>query len=1020
MTDLLRRLASAPAVAIALGVSACGEGVVLPDEGEPATITVVSGNGQRAPAGTTLGQDLVVRVADTRDRPVADMEVEFGIETGAGVIAPATATTNSEGHASAKWRLGPGAGDQRVRAQAGGGGTPLAVSFTATATTGSVGLLELVSGDGQVGGVSSALPAPLVVRVTDGLGNPVPGVTVTWAVSGGGSIDPASGLSGDDGTVSAQRVLGPTAGLQSAQAAVEGLANPVTFTHTADASNPTSLVRVSGQGQTAPAGFQLPDSLVVRLLDDNGNGIGGRSVTWVVPAGAGAVDPVNSTTTADGYAVTRWTLGAAAGDYTINAVFSGLPSIPFTATATSDVPTAIVLLSGNSQTAPVGTTLPSPLRVRVTDANGNPVENVSVTWEALSDGSVSSTTTGTDPQGIAQVSLTLGGTPGTYTTTATVNGLAGSPVTFSSIAEIGRAARLVFLSQPTSALVGQTLPSIVVEIQDAAGNRVGDATNRVRISSSVAGTLTGGFQQDAVGGVATFDNLAITRTGSAYRLTASASGLADATSEPFDIARGATSIAVTAPSNPSVTGQTVTISYDINVIAPGTGSLTGNVQVSDGTQSCTGGINAGTGVGNCSIPFQTAGTHPLTATYSGDLNFTGSVSSAVNHLVNKANTTVLIGSLDPSTVGQALRVPFDVNVNTPGSGTPTGDVTITISGGSETCAAPISVGFCDITPQAGGNRTLTASYPGDANYNGDTDTESHPIRTETTTGVTTSKAATVVGESVTFTATVSVVAPAPGTPTGSVQFRADGTALGGPVALSGGSANRETTSLGAGSRVITAEYLPTGLFSASSGTLTPNQQVSQAATTTAVTDVPDPSNPGQTYTVTVTVQPVAPGGGAPDGSASVNDGAGGTCVATLSGGSGSCDLNGATPGDRTITATYGGSSNYIGSAGTAPHRVNNPPVASAESYAVPANFFIAPAAAQGVLANDSDADGDVLRAALDGPGTSNGELIMNLNGDGGFIYTPNSGFIGTDSFTYHATDGFANSATVTVTLQVSP
>jgi len=115
LTDLLRRLASAPVVAIALGVAACGEGVVLPDEGEPATITVVSGNGQRALAGTTLGQALVVRVADTRDRPVANMEVEFGIETGAGVIAPGTATTNSEGHASATWRLGPGAGDQRVR-----------------------------------------------------------------------------------------------------------------------------------------------------------------------------------------------------------------------------------------------------------------------------------------------------------------------------------------------------------------------------------------------------------------------------------------------------------------------------------------------------------------------------------------------------------------------------------------------------------------------------------------------------------------------------------------------------------------------------------------------------------------------------------------------------------------------------------------------------------------------------------------------------------------------------------------
>nr|MBA3260582.1 Ig-like domain repeat protein [Gemmatimonadales bacterium] len=923
------------------------------------------------------------------------------------------------GLASATWRLGPGAGEQRVRATV--GGAPLVVSFTATAISGSAGLLELVSGDGQVGGVSSALAAPLVVRVTDGLGNSVPGVTVIWSVSGGGSIDPASGVSGEDGTVSAQRVLGPTAGLQSAQAEVEGLGNsPVTFTHTADASNPTSLVQISGDDQSAPAGFQLPDSLVVRLLDDNGNGIGGRSVTWVVPASAGVVDPVNSTTTADGYAVTRWTLGSAAGDYTINAVFSGLPSVAFTATATSDVPTTLALLSGNGQTGPVGTTLPGSLRVRVTDANGNPVQNVSVTWEALGDGSVSSTTTGTDAQGVAQVSMTLGGTPGTYTTTATVNGLAGSPVTFSALAEIGRAARLVFLSQPSNALVGQTLPAITVEVQDAAGNRVSDATNFVRISSSVAGTLTGGNQQNAVGGVATFDVLAITRTGSAYRLTASGSGLTEDTSEPFDIGRGATSIAIAAPSGSSVTGQTVTISYDINVTAPATGSLTGNVQVSDGTQSCTGGINAGTGVGNCSISFQTAGSHSLTATYSGDVNFTGSVSAAATRTVNKANTTVIIGSLDPSTVGQPLRVPFDVNVNSPGSGTPTGDVTITISGGSETCAAPIGAGFCDITPQAGGNRVLTASYPGDANYNGDNDTETHTIRSETTTAVTSSDGTTVFGENVAFTATVAPVAGS-GTPTGSVQFKADGINIGGPQGLSAGSATFSINSLTAGTHRITAEYTPTGSFAASSGTLVPDQQVTQANTAISINGVnPEPSNPGQLYTVQVTVQRVESGSGSPGGTVTVTDAEGGSCTTEeLSGGSGSCALSTATPGAKTIAATYNGDSNFFGGSTTsAAHQVNNPPTASADSYSVPANFFIAPGAAEGVLVNDADLDGNDLSAVLDAD-VSNGLLFL-VNDTGGFTYTPNSGFVGTDSFTYHATDGFANSATVTVTLQVGP
>ncbi len=1015
------RFASVLAVAVALGLYACGEGVVLPDEGEPAAIAVIDGNEQTAPAGSTLGKELVVKVTDSRNRPVANQSVEFSIDAGGGEVAPASASTNADGLASATWKLGPGAGQQRVRARANGGGAPddLIVSFTATAFSGSAGILEPVSGDGQVGGVNSALPDPLVVRVVDGLSNPVAGVTVTWVVIGGGSIDPETSVSGPDGTASAQRILGPNAGPQSAEASVDGLAgSPVIFSHTADASNPTALELVSGDGQTAPAGFQLPDSLVVRLLDDNGNGVGGRAVTWTPEAGV--ANPINSTTNPEGYAYTRWTLGPNAGSMRMTAVFSGLEVVRFTATATADVPTTIALLSGNSQSGPIGTTLPSPLRVRVTDANGNPVENVSVTWTPGGGAQVSSTTTGTDAQGIAQVFLTLGATLGTYTTTAAVDGLAGSPVTFTSIGEPGQAARLAFLSQPATAVVGQTLAAISVEIQDAQGNRVAGATNRVTITSSVAGSLVGDNQENAVDGVATFSALAINRAGTGFNLTARASALTDATSSDFDIGQGATTTAITGrvPSA-SVTGQSVTISYDINVTAPAAGSLTGSVQVSDGTQSCSGGINAGTGGGNCPIAFSTVGDHDLTATYSGNTNFTGSTSGAVAHSVTPASTTVTIGSIGSSTVGQPVTIPFNVTVNSPGSGAPTGSVTITISGGSETCSNPISSGSCDLTPLAGGNRTVTATYGGDANYNGDTDTEPLAVRTPTTTAVATSAGTTVFGQEVTFTATVSPISGT-GTPTGTVQFQSDGANIGGPVALSGGVATRSTTTLPVGGHVITAEYTPTGTtFGGSTGTLSPNQQVNQAGTTTAIGTIdPALSNPGQPYSVSVSVQAAAPGSGTPGGSVGISDGEGGTCSAPLSGGSGSCQLSTGAPGAKTITATYNGDGNFLaGSSATAPHQVNNLPTAVADSYLVPANFFIAPPAAQGVLANDGDLDGHTLRAVGDSD-AANGTLILNLNGDGGFIYTPTPGFVGPDSFTYHATDGFGNSATVTVTLQV--
>ncbi|MGH1349917.1 MAG: Ig-like domain-containing protein, partial [Methyloligellaceae bacterium] len=71
--------------------------------------------------------------------------------------------------------------------------------------------------------------------------------------------------------------------------------------------------------------------------------------------------------------------------------------------------------------------------------------------------------------------------------------------------------------------------------------------------------------------------------------------------------------------------------------------------------------------------------------------------------------------------------------------------------------------------------------------------------------------------------------------------------------------------------------------------------------------------------------------------------------------------------------------------------------------------------ADGVLANDTDANGDALTAVLISD-VSNGTLV--LNSDGSFSYTPDSGFTGTDSFVYRADDGTGQSGDVTVTLSV--
>jgi hypothetical protein len=85
-----------------------------------------------------------------------------------------------------------------------------------------------------------------------------------------------------------------------------------------------------------------------------------------------------------------------------------------------------------------------------------------------------------------------------------------------------------------------------------------------------------------------------------------------------------TTTSITSDDNdPSVVGESVTVQYSVTVNAPGAGSLTGNVTVSDGTLSCTGTVAAG----QCDITFTSPGPRTLIATYAGDANFDGSVSA---------------------------------------------------------------------------------------------------------------------------------------------------------------------------------------------------------------------------------------------------------------------------------------------------------------------------------------------------------------------------------------------------------
>ena len=182
----------------------------------------------------------------------------------------------------------------------------------------------------------------------------------------------------------------------------------------------------------------------------------------------------------------------------------------------------------------------------------------------------------------------------------------------------GSANRLVFITGPTDRVVGEKFsPALQVQVQDAGGNPVLTATSPITLTSSVTGTLSGTATATPFLGTATFSNLAVNKAGT-YTLTAGSSGVSSQTSEPFDVAKASTTTAITSksPAGARWSASQVTFNYDVNIVAPGAGTLTGTVTVTDGTESCIGAINSGTGVGSCSIPFSTPGARNVTATYS--------------------------------------------------------------------------------------------------------------------------------------------------------------------------------------------------------------------------------------------------------------------------------------------------------------------------------------------------------------------------------------------------------------------
>jgi hypothetical protein len=350
------------------------------------------------------------------------------------------------------------------------------------------------------------------------------------------SLDPANATIGANGTGTAIAVRGTARIVASL---LTGPADTATLTIQPVA---TAIAAVSGSGQTNSVGATLAQPIIVKVSAADGLGVPGVNVAFA--ASNGGVVAASATTDANGNAQSNWKLGTTVGAQTATATVGSLTAVTFTATATPATPAKLVATAspGNGT---AGIALGSFI-VAVQDANNNVVTTftgaVTVTLGGGTTGAkLGGTITVNAVAGIATFGgLTVDKAGTAYTLSASASGLTSASSTIFNITP-GAANKVGFTSQPSSAFAGASLGTVTVEVEDVGGNVITGFTGAISLSlgsNPGSGVLAGVTTMNAIAGVATFSGLSVNRPGAGYKLSASASPLVAASSQPFDISVG--------------------------------------------------------------------------------------------------------------------------------------------------------------------------------------------------------------------------------------------------------------------------------------------------------------------------------------------------------------------------------------------------------------------------------------------------------------------------------------------------
>ena len=524
--------------------------------GDPALISLTSGDGQQGIVGEDLADPLVVKVTDEQGRAVPDIDVVFQVTAGdARLYLP----ESSSEKISIQPESGQLSGLQRVSDASASGG-----AFVMPAENngpGSATMQKEIPNDGayylwlrawnsgasqtvalHIDGIDYAVAVPtteswqwLLVETqplaltagTHSFDLTISSAAIqcdklllllNGAYTPSGLEDDAGNPTATDASGLARRYvkLGDSAGPATVEADLTfGGAlipdSPIVFNLTALAGPAASMQKTSGDNQNGQQGAPLTEPFVVTLFDALGNPTPNVQTTFTILSGGGSLTTDDIVLTdSRGRAQTTLIPGGTSSVQRVQAEAANVSGSPVVFQATiNGVASEMKYISGDGQSGVVKSILPSPIKVQVLAENSQPAIDFAVRFSTPDEGALlssqttftdadSSITMNTDANGYAQVWRQLGDHSGSQQTVIDAGSLIGSPLTVHAEASPASPAYLLLISgDAQTGRIQETLAQpFVVKLLDAFGN--GTPGHSIIFQAEPAAGVFAGAQQKSI------------------------------------------------------------------------------------------------------------------------------------------------------------------------------------------------------------------------------------------------------------------------------------------------------------------------------------------------------------------------------------------------------------------------------------------------------------------------------------------------------------------------------------------